>query len=136
MKSSVVPKKLRDAVLERDDWTCQRCGRVIGDEYQFFCGYSLQHRDPRGMGGSKLRHTYANLVTVCGTGTTMCHGYMESHRTESYRDGWLVPNGETPEEWPILRFGETYQSPGLEPGDEWTPAKPNPRQLEMQGDAA
>lgn len=128
MRSSVIPRPLRRAVLKRDLWSCQRCGRVIGDESQLFSPYSLQHRDPRGMGGSKLLHTMANLVTLCGTGTTQCHGWVESHRPQSYAEGWLVPNGVTPEEWPVRRFGETYQ----QPGDEWLPAKPHERQIEMR----
>lgn len=129
MKSSVIPKNLRQAVLKRDSWTCQRCNRMIGDEYQFFVPYSLQHRDPRGMGGSKLRHTKANLVTLCGDALLpgYCHSHVESQREESRREGWLVPDGVKPEEWPVLRFGETYQLPG----DEWVPAKPHPRQVEM-----
>jgi len=134
LKSSVIPKRLRRAVLQRDDYTCQRCGRVIGnDTGDFFCEYSLQHRDPRGMGGSKLLHTLPNLVTLCGSATTpgMCHAHVESQRLESWIEGWLVPNGVTPEEWPVLRFGETYQAPGVE----WLPAKPHARQVEMRAAA-
>ncbi len=124
MKSSVIPKKLRDDVLARDEFRCQRCRRWVGDRRW----YSLQHRDPRGMGGPKLRHTMANLVTLCGTGTTGCHGYVESQRSESYEFGWLVPNGVTPEEWPVRRFGEkAYQ----QPGDEWVSVEPHPRQIEL-----
>lgn len=122
--SSKVPKRIRDAVLARDDYCCQRCGAGLrvseGD-------YSLQHRDNRGMGGSKAKHTMANLVAMCGSGTTGCHGHVESEPLESDRLGWSVPNGADPECWPVFRYGRSWQ----QPGDVWTPATPHPRQLEM-----
>ena len=71
--SPAIPTKLRTQVLKRDDYHCVRCGRDItnGD-------YSLQHRDPRGAGGSRYANTMANLVTLCGSATTLCHGHVES----------------------------------------------------------
>lgn len=125
LESGVIPAAIREAVLERDGYACTRCGVAIQRPF-----YSLQHRDPRGAGGSRLRHTMANLVTLCGSGTTRCHGHVESQRTESYALGWLVPNGAVPEEWPVLRWtpdGPEWQ----QPGEHWTPASPHPRQLEM-----
>jgi hypothetical protein len=129
LESSEIPKAIRAAVLERDGYACTRCGAAIQRSH-----YSLQHRDPRGAGGSRLRHTMANLVTLCGSGTTRCHGHVESQRTESYALGWLVPNGAVPEEWPVLRWtsdGTRWQ----QPGDTWVPASPHPRQLELGGAA-
>lgn len=118
-----IPKKIRMAVLERDEFLCQRCGLWIGE----LTWYSLHHRDPRGAGGTALPDTMPNLVTLCGTGTTGCHGYVESNRTESYEFGWLVPNGVTPEEWPVRRFGEEqYQ----QPTDEWLAVQPHPWQAD------
>lgn len=115
-------KKMRDAVLARDDYTCQRCGRGIHNQ-----PYSLQHLLPRGRGG---KNTMRNLVTVCGSATTpgMCHDWMENQeRRLATRDGWLVPNGINPDDWPVLRFGQRYETPG----DEWSPAEAHPRQIEM-----
>jgi hypothetical protein len=126
--STVIPSPIRDAVLQRDKDRCQRCRRWVGDR----AWYSLQHRDARGMGGSTLLHTMANLVTLCGTGTTGCHGLVESQRTVSYALGWLVPNGVTPEEWRVRRFRTSWE----QPGELWVPAKPHPRQIEMLGEAA
>lgn len=119
--SSNVPKKLRDAVYVRDEWCCQRCGLNVRNRDR-----SLQHRDPRGMGGSKFKHTMANLVLLCGTATIGCHGVVESFRTAATTEGWLVPNGADPEEWPVLRFGTTW----MQPGDRWAPAEPHERQIE------
>lgn len=120
--SSHVPARLRNAVLRRDDNSCQRCGLSL-----YGRDYSLQHRDPRGMGGSRSKHTMANLVALCGTATTGCHGDVESFREDARRDGWLVPDGVDPEEWPVRRFGKRYE----QPGERWTPAPPHPRQVEM-----
>jgi 5-methylcytosine-specific restriction endonuclease McrA len=117
--------KMRNAVLARDDYTCQRCARDIRN-----CPYSLQHRLPRGRGG---KNTMANLVTMCGSATTpgMCHDHVENReRAQARIDGWLVPSDINPEEWPVRRFGhEEYQMPG-ETG--WTPAERHPLQAEME----
>lgn len=120
--STVIPKPTRDAVDERDAGRCQRCGRMIGGG-----PFSRHHRDPRGMGGSKIRHTLANLVLLCGSATTPggCHAEVESSRVQAELDGWLVPMNIRPEQWPARRFGrEGYQQPGVE----WTPAERHPLQ--------
>ncbi len=44
----------------------------------------------------------SNLLWVCGTGTTGCHGYMESERIEARENGWLVRHGHDPRESPVL----------------------------------
>ncbi|MGB3443852.1 MAG: HNH endonuclease signature motif containing protein [Actinophytocola sp.] len=125
LESSTIPKAIREAVLERDDHACVRCGVAIQRPY-----YSLQHRDPRGAGGSRLLHTMANLVTLCGSGTTRCHGHVESYRDESKAHGWLVPNGAVPEEWPVRRW--TPDGPRwMQPGNEWAEAVPHEWQREM-----
>lgn len=124
--SSNVPAKLRNAVLVRDNHCCQRCGLSL-----YGRDYSLQHRDPRGMGGSRTKHTMANLVALCGTATTGCHGDVESYRTDARRDGWLVPDGVGPEEWPVYRFQARWE----QPGERWASAVPHSRQVEMGGAA-
>lgn len=121
-----IPDPIRAAVLERDDRHCTRCGVSLYGRY-----YSLHHRRARKAGGSKHLHTMANLVAVCGSGTTGCHGEIESNRTESYALGWLVPNGVTPEEWRVRR-GDRWE----QPGETWTACEPHPRQVEMLGEAA
>lgn len=128
LESSEIPKPIRDAVLERDGYTCQRCGRYLVDTIR----YGLQHRRPRGAGGSRLLHTMANLVTLCGwtvdAGT--CTERVELlNRRAAAAEGWLVPNGATPEEWPVYRWtpdGHQWMQPGVE----WVPASPHPRQAE------
>jgi len=126
-ESTHIPDPIRLAVLERDGYCCTHCGVSLYGRY-----YSLHHRRARKTGGSKRLHTMANLVALCGSGTTAgsCHADVEANRTDSYATGWLVPNGAAPEEWPVLRLGSWQQ-----PGERWQPAQPHPRQLELGGAA-
>lgn len=64
--------------------------------------YSKHHRIPRGRGGN---NDLANLLLLCGTGTTGCHGMIESHRTIAYEHGWLVRSGYSPGEIPVRIHG-------------------------------
>jgi hypothetical protein len=127
IESSEIPKAIRRAVYARDEWTCQRCGIYIPDSGRNWC---LQHRDPRGMGGSRMRHTLPNLVLVCGwtLDAGSCTRWMEiEDRPAATALGWLVPNGAVPEEWPVHRFGTSWE----QPGDIWVPGSPHPDQIEL-----
>jgi hypothetical protein len=128
-ESTHIPGAIRAAVLERDNRQCQRCGQSIET-----VRYGLQHRRPRQMGGSALLHTMANLVTLCGwtEDAGSCTRWVElEDRPRATVEGWLVPNGATPEAWPVLRLGSWQQ-----PGDTWTPCEPHPRQIELGAGAA
>lgn len=57
--------------------------------------YSKHHRLPRGRGGG---NGLSNLMLLCGTGTSACHGMVEKHRTAAYDKGWLVRTGHSPAE--------------------------------------
>lgn len=63
---------------------CVRCGASSP--------LTTQHRAPRGMGGTRRPwvNLPGNLITLCGSGTTGCHGWVESHRAEALSYGWLV----------------------------------------------
>lgn len=76
-----------------------------------FCtgwGQSMQHRKPRGMGGSHRVHTAADLLSVCGDGVRNCHGYIESHRAWSLDRGLIVPQHCDVEVEPVLRWGREW----------------------------
>jgi hypothetical protein len=85
----------RQLVIARDAETCQWCGKPIRD-HGF--GYSLQHRVARGMGGTSdpAINSPANLVLVGGSGTTDCHGYIESHPNEARERGFRVDRDTDP----------------------------------------
>lgn len=93
MRRDTGPSKTTVAlVLARDGEACARCGRGV-DLSDRGWGWSIHHRCPRGMGGSKAVpwiNLAANLVTLCGSGTAGCHGHIEKHREQAYADGWLV----------------------------------------------
>lgn len=88
--------EVRAEAYARDQWWCVRCG--TGD-----VALNLHHRTARGMGGTRdpLSASPANLITLCGSGTTGCHGWVESHREVSFKEGWLVPRGIDPATVPV-----------------------------------
>jgi hypothetical protein len=92
--SNPIPGHVRAAVYERDGMCCVRCGVHVGSDPE---RYSIQHRQPRGMGGTRdpLIHRLSLLVLVCGSGTTGCHGWMEfGQRRLATDDGWLISKFE------------------------------------------
>ena len=91
----------RKAVYERDGHCCSRCGAPTGSNR------SIHHRKPRQMGGTRdpRIHALSNLVLLCGSGTTGCHGWIESHRAEALDQGWLVSAFEAdPASVPVRYF--------------------------------
>jgi hypothetical protein len=102
----------RETVRVRFGGRCCRCGKD---------GYTIQHRTPRGLGGSKdpAINALTNLLWVCGDGTRGCHGHMESRRTEAYENGWLVRHGMDPAAVPVLLWDGRRVL--LDDEGEWTP---------------
>ena len=92
-----------DAVLERDHWSCIVCNEaIVGDRGT---DWSIGHRIPRGMGGTKdpRINLSSNLLTLCGSGTTGCHGATEGPlRAMAYTEGWLLPRSADPRAVPVL----------------------------------
>ena len=87
-------KKTREIVMQRADSRCELCGA-----FSFgFMGYSFHHRKPRGMGGTKNKKSEkpSNIILLCGSGTTGCHGRVESMRDWSRDNGILVCQSDDP----------------------------------------
>lgn len=85
-----VTARVRETVLGRDGHRCVSCGKsIIG------IPYSVHHRMPRGMGGTRNPEVNlpANLLLLCGSGTTGCHGWLESHREKAKEWGYLIRRG-------------------------------------------
>ncbi len=78
---------IRDLVWQRDGHYCARCHRSITNQPS-----SIHHRKARGMGGTTnpLSNDPRNLIRLCGTGTTGCHGQLESRRRDALEAGWLI----------------------------------------------
>lgn len=85
-----VSKDTVHLVWTRDEGCCSRCGSAITGERGR--DWSVHHRAPRSMGGTSRAwiDAPANLVIVCGSGTTGCHGAIESNRNASRYAGFLV----------------------------------------------
>jgi hypothetical protein len=95
----------RKVVLDRDGTTCQCCGIDVTLKLA-----SIQHRIPRGAGGSALVNRPSNGVLMCGSATTpsSCHNRVEHEdRLWGERTGWLLPKinrGIDTTQEPILLF--------------------------------
>lgn len=119
VRGSGIPADVRQAVLLRDEGICQRCGAWCANVPS-----SVHHRLPRRMGGRSglaliASYDMANLVLLCGSGTTGCHSDVEHDRNQARDDGWLVYETEDPAAVPILTWrGWLY------PGTQWTEEKP------------
>lgn len=73
------------------------CGIYITD------GNGAQHhRVAKGMGGSALLESPANLVTLCGRGNTdRCHGKAHGNPHWARNHGWILPRSFDPAEIPV-----------------------------------
>ncbi len=72
----------------------------------------------------------SNLVVLCGSASTHCHGEVESgQRGLATLEGWLVPTGIAPEAWPVLRWRETWAMPGEQWDDD---VDPHPLQVDRR----
>ena len=97
MSEDVDWRWIRHLLACRSGQRCEICGRALGAADVV----SVHHRDPRGMGGTRVPwvHALGGLLLVCGDGVRGCHGAAESHRSEARRVGILV-DGAAPEARP------------------------------------
>jgi hypothetical protein len=82
------------ACLDRDGQTCQRCLISLWGIMA-----SKHHR--------KRRREYdadrvENIVLLCGSGNTGCHGFVTEHPRTARDEGWVVWSTGKPEEVPCL----------------------------------
>lgn len=76
-------------VDERDGGRCVICGAKSTNRH---------HRKPRRHGDD----TPANMLALCGSGTTGCHGWVTCHPKDAYANGWSIRANNDPEEVPVL----------------------------------
>lgn len=94
---------MRAMVLQRDSlgdppWPCcVSCGTPVRPG-----GYSIHHRLDRSLGG---RNEFPNLLTLCGSGTTGCHGRVtdlaDPHDTGK---GYVLGSSQDPAREPVMVF--------------------------------
>jgi hypothetical protein len=99
-------KLVRSAVLLRDGGQCVACGLMVvvedGNTLRPVQQYSIQHRVARGMGGRSVLNEPPNLLTMCGTGTTGCHGRAESDPEWARHHGYRVDSWDNPQTVPVI----------------------------------
>lgn len=83
-------------VRSRDGHQCQRCGVSIVN-----IPSSIHHRKLRSQGGLDDAD---NMIRMCGTGTTGCHGWAHHNRSLANQDGWIVYRIDNPAEHPVHTF--------------------------------
>lgn len=96
-RPDLVPAAIRALLLIRARGRCEVCRAQLAE------GWNVHHRLPKGMGGSTDpdRHCPSRLLALCGTGTTGCHGDVESHRAWAREHGYLVRRGQDPALVPV-----------------------------------
>ena len=86
--------------LERQGWHCLRCGTNIHDPARW-PGRSGHHRQLRHAADPDVRHSPVNIIELCGSGDTGCHGWVHQHVAEAERLGMIVPLGTDPRTTPV-----------------------------------
>lgn len=83
-------------VDDRDGRRCVRCGRSL-----YAVGGSRHHRKLRSQCTRVEKHQVQNLILLCGSGTTGCHGFVHAHPTIAYENGWCVKSFQDSLEVPV-----------------------------------
>jgi hypothetical protein len=83
-------QKARAILAERSEGVCEVCSSARAT--------NAHHRRGLGQGGT---WTPSNLLHVCGTGTTGCHGHITTHPAVSREQGWSVPSWRDPAGVPV-----------------------------------
>ena len=91
-------REVRELCGERDQARCVICGKPL-----YGVPASLHHRRMRSHPYDAM-HKAANLIWVCGSGTTFCHGMIHANPALAYKMGWLVHSYETAVNVPIYTW--------------------------------
>lgn len=83
-------RKARAILYERSGHVCEMCGRARAT--------NAHHRRNRSQGG---RWSPENLLHVCGTGATKCHGLITCNPAIAKERGWSVSAYADPAETPV-----------------------------------
>lgn len=90
--AKMTEKLAREIVYERSGGLCERCGYGRATNWH--------HRRAAGR-----IWTPENGLHLCGSGTTLCHGWVTEHPMISKEWGWVVSNYAQPHSEPVVRWG-------------------------------
>lgn len=98
MRPRVAPS-VRDLVYVRDGFACCLCGATYP--------LNLHHRRTAGMGGTRRpeSHAGANLMVLCGSGSTGCHGWVTENPDLARQRGYVVRQHANPADVPVIVHG-------------------------------
>lgn len=107
--------QVKRMVDRRDGWRCVRCGASLES-----VPGSRHHRRPRSHAWAGL-HLASNLILLCGSGTTGCHGWVHANPAQAYEEGLLVHSWQYPHDQPIRTRGRGWVL--LDNEGSWTPVQ-------------
>lgn len=88
----------RTRLLLRADHLCE-----VGLRGCFRRANNAHHRKNRSQGGTD---DLSNLLLLCGSGTTGCHGWITEHPGEAKRMGWSTWRSDNPADVPVMYRGQ------------------------------
>ena len=86
--------RTRQLVGIRSGGVCERCGVRRAE--------SVHHRINRSQGGP---WTPSNCVALCGSGSTLCHGFVGENPTAASEEGFHLKPSQDPATSPVLYAG-------------------------------
>jgi hypothetical protein len=92
-----IPAKQRVALRERAEHMCE--AKLPGCQGY---GTNAHHRKNLSQGGND---ELSNLLLVCGSGTTGCHGWITEHPAEARRRGMSMWRSDDPALTPVVYRG-------------------------------
>jgi hypothetical protein len=106
-------------LIWRRAWSCcERCGISLLRNHG---GYSIHHRRRRRPEFDGV-HRAANLLLLCGSGTTGCHAWVHGHPLDSRTEGFIVSSYAEPSSWGVRHAAHGWVLLDDEGGvDPWVP---------------
>ena len=97
---------VRKLIREREEMQCAACGVSVRG-----LPHSIQHRRARGMGGTAdpAVNLPSNLVLLCGSAVTGCHGLAESRDPDMHGRGFWLRSWQDPAVVPVM-LASQYRS--------------------------
>jgi hypothetical protein len=96
-KVTAAERNARKVVKARSNGLCEVCGRAEGT--------NMHHRKGRSQGGP---WTPENILHLCGSGTTGCHGAITVNPALAKSRGWSLLSTQVPAEMPAVLAGRGW----------------------------